>query len=191
MKDNIEIIDFLNLPQTSENLKNQLEIAQKNIYDVCRAYRITLEEKLNTIESTMRNLSENTYNNNEIKELKNLCDDLKLKIKLIENCNSQNPVKLIQFCKSVSLRKATKIYIKDFSKDAFVKKYIKKYRFDRFIAVMMVISTLSLLLFGLSIIAWPIATWVLKITWSYYFGCSAGINCIIFIIMISIMRVID
>ena len=44
MKENIEIIEFLELPKTSKNLKNRLDIAQKNIYDVCRAYRITLKK---------------------------------------------------------------------------------------------------------------------------------------------------
>jgi len=190
VKNNLELIDFLNLPQVSLDIRRRLDIAEERVKEACRTYRRWLKSKHEPINKTLSNLSEKArYKDKTTIELRYLCDNLEEKMKEMDNCIAHNPIARLKFWKNVSTRKALKLYLKDFPKDSLIDGIIRHNRKETFESIFMIFSINLLLGAVISLLMWPVFHFLIKVSWAYIFGIGFAMSAVLFFICISILGI--
>lgn len=188
VKDNLELIDFLNLPQISLDIRRRLDVAEERIKEACKVYHRWLKSKHEPINMTLSNLSEKAKYKDKIAiELRYLCDDLEEKMGEMDHCIARNPIARLKFWKNISTRKALKLYLKDFPKDSLINDIIRRNRKETFESIFVVFNAVVLVGVLISLLMWPIFHFLIKVSWAYIFGISFAIFAVIFFICIFIL----
>jgi len=181
MKDNIELLDFLNFKGASKDIKNKLEAAKYKVNEGCKNYAKLLYCKSEVIQGNLGNMCESVRETKDAKELKKISQAMLYKSTLVKECQN-DIIKMIMFWKNISLHKAIKEYLKYFPKNSFIKHYKKKSItnfIESFISIMIII-VFSVLIMSLII---AVIGAILSTSWSMASGIIAFISFIILLIL--------
>jgi len=126
IKDNIEILDFLNFEEDTENLKNEKYQILKNIKRQCNSYNNLLVNKINKIKNILDNMSGSSKNSKDGRQLQKMIKIMERKSLLLKQCIDGDIISIIMLWKNISIIPAIIYYRRYFNFTPEIKTKLKK-----------------------------------------------------------------